>query len=366
MIQNAEVPPEQEINYLRQYTRGEVQRLVDSYRKQQHREPKNLLDQLWQELEKRFGNTALIAHTLIKKLAKAAKFTEKESKKLQEFADLCVELDSQLEFLPGLACLNYPNTISPILEKIPSSLCSKWEKEVAKYAEQHQNAYPGFHRFTTLTQKQATLQNHPNILAGFTTAPRDFKPRKDGIHKSSLDAEAKVLKVTTQEPEEGEEVLPKEKREVRCLFHDTAGHHLTNCKAFARKTLSERMEWIKQAKLCFRCFSPGHQASNCKMIVKCDKCGSPRHQELLYVEKRKDDSKSDDGEEEDGEKVSSKCTTVCQNENSGGRSCAKIVLVDVFHEEPDHLQRVYAILDDQSNASMISTELADKLSLSGP
>ena len=33
MIQNAEVPPEQEINYLHQYTKGDAQELVDSHRK---------------------------------------------------------------------------------------------------------------------------------------------------------------------------------------------------------------------------------------------------------------------------------------------------------------------------------------------
>ncbi len=106
MIQDVEVPPEQEINYLRQYTKGEAQKLVDSYRKRQHREPAALLHQLWEELEKRFGNTVLIA---MKKLVKAAKFGEKETKKLQAFADVCSELDSQLQFLPGLACLNYPS-----------------------------------------------------------------------------------------------------------------------------------------------------------------------------------------------------------------------------------------------------------------
>jgi hypothetical protein len=89
MTQNAEVPPEQEINYLRQFTQGEARKLVDSYRKRQHSDPNVLLSQLWKELEKRFGNTALIASTLMKKLLKTAKFVEKENKKLQDFADVC-------------------------------------------------------------------------------------------------------------------------------------------------------------------------------------------------------------------------------------------------------------------------------------
>ena len=47
-------------------------------------------------------------------------------------------------------------------------------------------------------------------------------------------------------------------------------------------------------------------------------------------------------------------------------SCSKIALVDVFHPDRDKKIRVYAIIDEQSNASMISPELADKLCITGP
>jgi hypothetical protein len=87
------------------------------------------------------------------------------------------------------------------------------------------------------------------------------------------------------------------------------------------------------------------------------------------VEKRKEDeSKGEEkvGEEKVGEEVASKCTSVYQ-EKLGGLSRAKIVLLDIFLEkQPQHSQRVYAIVDDQSNASMISPELANKLGARGP
>ena len=36
MISDADVLPEQELNYLRKFTSGDVQQVVDSYRKRQH------------------------------------------------------------------------------------------------------------------------------------------------------------------------------------------------------------------------------------------------------------------------------------------------------------------------------------------
>ena len=79
---------------------------------------------------------------------------------------------------------------------IPSSLRSKWEKKIVKYAEEHQNAYPGFHRFTTLIQSQATLQNHLNVVASSVTAPREPKGWREDRRKFILDSETNVYRTT--------------------------------------------------------------------------------------------------------------------------------------------------------------------------
>ena len=51
----------------------------------------------------------------------------------------------------------------------------------------------------------------------------------------------------------------------------------------------------------------------------------------------------------------------------GGVSCSKLLLVEVSSKEKPHaVHRVYAIIYEQSNSSLISTELADELGASGP
>ena len=128
MISDAEVFPIQEINYLRSFTSGEPQRLVDNYRKRQQQNPSALLKDLWAELERRFGSPAVITNALLERMHKTASFGENENTKLQEFADLCADVESQVAHLPGLQCLNFPNAVQPIAEKLPSSLRGKWEK----------------------------------------------------------------------------------------------------------------------------------------------------------------------------------------------------------------------------------------------
>ena len=171
MISDAEVSPVNEINYLRSFTSGEPQRLVDNYRKRQQLDPSALLKNLWEELERRFGSPAVITNTLLERMHETAAFSDNENLKLQEFADLCADIESQIAYLPGLAYLNFPNAIQPIVEKLPPSLRWKWEKEIANHYEKNAGAYPGFTVFSKVVQNQAKIKNNPNVHIGAKLTP---------------------------------------------------------------------------------------------------------------------------------------------------------------------------------------------------
>ncbi len=110
--------------------------------------------------------------------------------------------------------------------------------------------------FASMIEKQSVLKNHPNVTCA-------GKQRKFTILKGNT---------TANESATGK----------HCPFHDCDGHTSVECKVFARKTLEEKTQWIKQQRLCFRCFLPGHIASQCKVKVKCDTCSSDHHPTLLH------------------------------------------------------------------------------------
>ncbi|KAK3749126.1 hypothetical protein QZH41_001121 [Actinostola sp. cb2023] len=351
MIRDTEVSPEQEVNYLRKFTSGDVQRVVDNFRKRQQSDPASLLQSLWLELERRFGSSAVITNALLERLHESAAFNESDTVKLQEFADVCTDVDSQVAYLPGLACLNFPNAIRPIVDKLPISLRSKWEKEIVRYAEKNDDAYPDFHSFTRTIQSQAKLRNHPNIIAGSKTANR---PRDKPDHR-------RALVTTTTRPEEPRAETSAEGK--YCPFHERDGHDLVECKSFKSKSLKDKTDWILKAGLCFLCLSHAHQAKDCTSRPSCDICGDTRHIALLHKERA---TQPPPGEANEAEEVNRKCTAVCR-ERKGGVSCSKIVLVDVSVKARQNTsKRVYAIIDDQSNTSLISSELADALGADGP
>ena len=356
MISDTNVSPVHEVNYLRRFTSGEAQKLVDNYRKRKQHDPSRLLSSLWAELERRFGSAAAITRVLLERMNKTAAFNDGENAKLQEFADLCADVESQMSYLPGLACLNFPNAIQPIAEKLPLSLQQKWEKEITKHTEKNGGVYPGFHIFSKVVQDQARIKNNPNILATNRRTPAaPTLPNRREKEKSN-----RVLKTDAQPPIIQPDPSPKEGGKTkRCPFHDLNGHTLEECSAFRAKSLDERTEWLFTAGLCYRCLSKGHTASNCKEIIECSICKDKRHPALLHRERRRPPTRSE-------EAVNSKCTSAC-NSTDGGVSCSKLLLVDVFGKvKPHTVRRVYAIIDEQSNSSLISTELADELGASGP
>ena len=224
-------------------------------------------------------------------------------------------------------------------------------KKVVSYAEENNDNYPGFHTFALMAQKQATLKNHPNVSAGDPNSDQTKKSEKRGSNKHH----AKVYTASAKDGDQNEQT----KQEKHCYYHDHNGHELTGCKAFETKSFEEKMEWLKSAGLCFRCLSGKHRAKCCKKEVKCTKCDSTRH---LFALQKEKETKVKEGEEE----VKSKCTSVCRGK-TGGLSCSKIVLVNVFTEDnPEIVCGAYAIIDEQSNASMIAPNLADTLEVNAP
>ncbi|XP_044171546.1 uncharacterized protein LOC122955876 [Acropora millepora] len=317
MINDAEVSPMQEINYLRRFTTGEPQRLVDNYRKRNHHNPHALLENLWSELERRFGNAAVITNALFDRMHTTASFNENENKKLQEFADLCEDVESQVAYLPGLACLNYPTC--------DTTNCGVSTTSPRKIGE-------------TGCKNHAKVKNDPNIHIG-AKQPKQ-RPLNRGVLKSRTERDLKDPHTSRHKEEE---------RARHCLFHNKVGHNLEECKAFATKTFPEKTDWISKAGICFKCLSGDHQANVCERKIRCGICGDSRHLSLLHKEKLH-------STQNDSEAVNAPCTSVCNI--NGDVSCSKILLADVLSKIiTDSPHRVYAIIDEQSNTSLISSEL---------
>ena len=133
-----------------------------------------------------------------------------------------------------------------------------------------------FHDFAVLMQQQAILKNNPNIVAGSVPTFKENKPKEVQYTRSTLRPDTKVF-VSNTRPIQGD-TSSRHNTEKHCLFHDAKGHDLAACKAFNRKTLAAKTDWMRGG-LCFKCLSSEHQSKDCNTTVtRCFLHDSPRQQ----------------------------------------------------------------------------------------
>ncbi|XP_062593639.1 uncharacterized protein LOC134255146, partial [Saccostrea cucullata] len=126
---------------------------------------------------------------------------------------------------------------------------------------------------------------------------------------------------------------------------------------------------LKENGICFRCCdSKEHLARDCNVKLKCEVCQSDKHCGALHV------NSSQGGEDKENSHVrensipssfTTNCTQVCSPAFSG-KSCAKIILVNIFPVGREDLKkRAYVILDDQSSKTLAKSSFFDNFGIQG-
>ena len=59
---------------------------------------------------RRFRSTAIKTNSLLEQLQQSAKFNARDKARLQDFADVCMDVNNEIKILPGVACLKRHTT----------------------------------------------------------------------------------------------------------------------------------------------------------------------------------------------------------------------------------------------------------------
>ena len=127
---------------------------------------------------------------------------------------------------------------------------------------------------------------------------------------------------------------------------------------------------MKENNVCYKCCdSTKHRSRECNARISCKECGSKQHTTALHITRPQQPANSQssspkqayggepiESAETKATSVNSTCTEICKDTYSG-KSCAKILPVNVYHKDNQYkVIRMYAIIDDQSNRSLASPE----------
>ncbi|XP_036003031.1 uncharacterized protein LOC118566091 isoform X1 [Fundulus heteroclitus] len=339
--------------------------------------PEAGLAMAWERLELTYGSAEAIENALFKRIDSFPKIINRDGPKLTKLGDLLMELQAAKAEgdLPGLAFLDTARGVNPIVQKLPSRLQDKWVIAGAAYKSQNKVNYPPFGFFVDFVSQQACIANDPSfsLIGNPDTAPRTektaWKPnrqREVSVHKTEVSPRATS--------DTGEPPTKSDDSDKLCLLHKKP-HPLRKCRAFREKTIDERKTLLKENNVCFKCLSSSsHIAKNCRLNVQCLECKSDRHNTALHpgpaAWQQEAGPASEHGGEEDAassqSQITNKCTKVCGGELTD-RSCSKICLIKVFptgHREK--AVKLYAIMDEQSNRSLVRSQFFDMFNDQSP
>ncbi|KAL5020965.1 hypothetical protein ScPMuIL_000120, partial [Solemya velum] len=353
VIEEIRVTPSEELDLLCKWLGPESARHAQSIRSSSVGNHAMGLRRLWQRLEERYGSAELIEASLRNKLSNFQKINYKDKKRLYELCDVLTEIQSLKEDSKYEKLLSYFDTsagVIPIVSKLPSNMQYKWRDKATSYKKSHDMLFPPFTFLIEFLSNQASMLNDP----GFTHDSDTFTPRarerppNPGVFVNKVD-----VKVEEKKPE----VL----KTNRCVIHN-ASHKPSDCLAFQKLPMDDKWKLLQENNLCFRCCNTDkHRRYMCKETVKCAECNSDRHVTAMHVDPQARRPANHGGESSvlnssSLANVTSKCTEIC----FPGKSCAKIVLVDVTNStSPGKKLRSYAILDEQSNKTLARKELFD-------
>lgn len=205
------------------------------------------LAMLWKWIEESYGAPEAIKGALFKRIDEFPKISNRDKLKLQELADLLMELEIAKEegYLPGLGYLDTARGIQPIVEKLPYRLQDKWITLGSQYKEDHCVAFPPFTYFSKFGCNQARTRNDPSfasLLCSSSPSEERFEKQSGrtqvSVRKTGVGSESTINYASFSGRKQ-------EDPEKHCPLHKKP-HPLSKCRSFRSKPLNERIAYLKE------------------------------------------------------------------------------------------------------------------------
>ena len=336
IVHDLQVTPLAELDLILKWLGPESSRQSANLRAANLGDPETSLKKIWARLNERYGAPELVENRLRKKLNTFPKLGYKDYDKMYDLLDILLEVESLKEnplYANMLGYFDSPVGVNPIIDKLPIHMQNKWTERGRKFKVTNSVTYPPFGNFVQFVSEMCSLHNDPSFI------------RETNTQKKHIDVlQNRPTRIHVNKGEVKETVH-------QCPLHKYANHTLDECREFKKEPIEKRRQCLKENRLCFRCCKAGHSIKDCKVPIKCLDCGSVKHMTCLHIASKPNVTHS--------EQLSSNCLKIC-GDASLSKSCAKILKVNVYHKDDPSIQKqMYAVIDDQSNKTLASTQFFD-------
>ena len=355
LIHRKNLPSSDKMYYLKRYVSGSAKEAINGLFLQSSSEA---YERAWNILDERFGHPFIVTNAYRDKLRKWPKIGMKDHQGLRRFADFLTSVETAMQVIEKLNVLNAYMENQKLLTKLPDWLVSRWNREATRKMKEEKK-YPDFKTFTTFISAEADLLCNPisscyavkEVERTTDSTRQEPNPKYDG--KKSVH-NTKTTEESSKEPNSTSKLQPQ------CSFCKRTDHLLNACVKFKAETRDNKLNFVKENKLCFGCLRKGHMSSDCKKRLICATCNK-NHPTCLH-EERHPKKLEEKKRREEQEPTNVRKTTSCTSQGASTTSTSMIVPVWLSSlSKPDKEALVYAILDTQSDATFVLKETCEEL-----
>ena len=352
-------------------------------------------------LDHRFGNPVHVAEAYKSSLRKWPQIHDGDSSGIQEFSDFLVRCEEAMKTVQSMGDLDSTETLKQISSKLPSYCGVKWCRHAHETQKQKKKIVT-FSDFVKFVREEAELANDP--IFSPDVLKRERKNTETGNHwrlrrskrpsnkdESGPNASAfatlgnrnrSAPRPTSSPPS----LKPSGNQSDQLCPLCNGQHDLAKCSKFLKSSVEERSETIRTKGLCYGCFKKGHMSASCPARFTCGECGG-RHHTLLHRMKHRPESRNpqSDSKSPANQQASSNKDAPSKNPVAGFASSnaisqahnavadpvhivtnCGIVEVVLFHKDnPEKEMKVYALLDDASDTTFVTTQVQQELGIEG-
>lgn len=281
-------------------------------------------------LEKRFGRPDDIIKALVKKVNEVVAPREDKPRSIVAFSTAIQNLVATLENLEREDHLRNPILLNDLERKLPTTLCLLWSEYVVDRND------VTLKTFGDWMQRRAEAASRRFTLETVKTeeTKKDASKAKGYVHN--------IERV----------VEPKISSKGNCRICNGSCQKPWRCEVLLGKDVNQRWNTIKEKKLCFSCLSADHNSKNCTRPYQCGIDGCQRtHNKVLHTKV------------DDDTKIKRQNNIILATVRSIHRTNLRILPVIVSYN--DRAVRTFALLDNGSQSTLVSSTLVTRLGIIG-
>ena len=314
-------------------------------------------------LAERFGNPYNVAEKYKSQLRQWPKVRDGDSAGIQDLSDFLIRCREVMKSMRYLNELNSTETLIQVSAKLPSYSGVKWCRHARDIRAKTKNAVT-FSNLVEFVKEEAELATDPVFSPNNLRRERNKESNREGPSmpfkgRTKRPPSANSLLTSTGGDAGQKSVRPS----ARCLLCQ-GNHSLEECVEYTKRSVQERVAFLRSKGACFGCLEKGHLSKTCGARLNCKKC-SKFHPTSLHEDSKnkKEPPKEGDAVIESGVQAVSNCASTSDFTTIN----SMILPVWLHHKDrPETEVLVYALLDNASDTTFIKTSTLKELGVEGP